>query len=110
MDLYTLRDAHPDHWNRAAALRFLAMDAVAAANSGHTGMPMGMADVATVHGPMTVLVEVGEAIEVSAERSRDSEGDPLMQQLETGLQRLISGLAAEVEQTRLRAGGREETT
>ncbi|SEN65327.1 transketolase [Palleronia pelagia] len=48
MDLDTLRDAHPDHWNRAAALRFLAMDAVAAANSGHTGMPMGMADVATV--------------------------------------------------------------
>ena len=32
----------------AAAIRTLAMDAVAAANSGHTGMPMGMADVATV--------------------------------------------------------------
>ncbi|WP_404819057.1 transketolase [Xinfangfangia pollutisoli] len=33
---------------RAAAIRALTLDAVAAANSGHSGMPMGMADVATV--------------------------------------------------------------
>ena len=33
---------------KAAALRVLAMDAVEQANSGHPGMPMGMADVATV--------------------------------------------------------------
>ena len=32
----------------ANAIRFLAMDAVAKAKSGHSGMPMGMADVATV--------------------------------------------------------------
>ena len=32
----------------ASALRALAMDAVELANSGHPGMPMGMADVATV--------------------------------------------------------------
>jgi transketolase len=32
----------------ANAIRFLAMDAVEAAGSGHPGMPMGMADVATV--------------------------------------------------------------
>ena len=32
----------------ANAIRFLAVDAVEKAKSGHPGMPMGMADVATV--------------------------------------------------------------
>jgi transketolase len=36
-----------DHRNMANAIRALAMDAVEAANSGHPGMPMGMADAAT---------------------------------------------------------------
>ena len=48
MDIATLRDRYPEHWQQAAAVRALAMDAVQAANSGHPGMPMGMADVATV--------------------------------------------------------------
>ncbi len=48
MDLTALRNANPEHWTKAAAIRALALDAVAAANSGHTGMPIGMADVATV--------------------------------------------------------------
>ncbi|MCC6518736.1 MAG: transketolase [Tabrizicola sp.] len=48
MDIQTLRQKNPDHWMRATAIRALALDAVAAANSGHSGMPMGMADVATV--------------------------------------------------------------
>ncbi|KNG95606.1 transketolase [Pseudaestuariivita atlantica] len=48
MDISALRTAHPEHWMRATALRTLALDAVNAANSGHSGMPMGMADVATV--------------------------------------------------------------
>ncbi|KAA8605982.1 transketolase [Salipiger aestuarii] len=48
MDIKALSKAHPDHWMRAAAIRALTLDAVAAANSGHSGMPIGMADVATV--------------------------------------------------------------
>src|SRR5262245_29394730 len=36
------------HAAMANAIRALAMDAVEAAKSGHPGMPMGMADVATV--------------------------------------------------------------
>ena len=48
MDIAELRAAHPDHWKKATAIRTLTLDAVAAAKSGHSGMPMGMADVATV--------------------------------------------------------------
>ncbi len=48
MDIDTLRTTHPDHWRKAAAIRTLTLDAVAAANSGHSGAPMGIADVATV--------------------------------------------------------------
>ncbi len=38
----------PSHAHLANAIRALAMDAVEQAKSGHPGMPMGMADVATV--------------------------------------------------------------
>ncbi|XDA96513.1 transketolase [Sulfitobacter sp. LCG007] len=48
MDLKALAAAHPDHWSKATAIRALTLDAVAAAKSGHSGAPMGMADIATV--------------------------------------------------------------
>ncbi|MBR9861968.1 MAG: transketolase [Rhodobacteraceae bacterium] len=48
MDISELKTNHPDHWKKAAALRILAADAVHAAASGHQGMPIGMADAATV--------------------------------------------------------------
>ena len=40
--------ANPKLRHMANALRALAMDAVEQAKSGHPGMPMGMADIATV--------------------------------------------------------------
>ena len=51
----TAPTAHPhiDHElfpykEMADAIRFLSIDAVNQANSGHPGMPMGMADITTV--------------------------------------------------------------
>lgn len=41
-------DVDVSHADLANAIRFLAVDAVEKAKSGHPGMPMGMADVATV--------------------------------------------------------------
>ena len=48
MDIEARREADPQHWKLASAIRVLAMEAVEAASSGHPGMPMGMADIATV--------------------------------------------------------------
>lgn len=44
----TVTETGVTHTQLANAIRVLSMDAVQAANSGHPGMPMGMADIATV--------------------------------------------------------------
>jgi transketolase len=44
----TTAPKQPGRRDRANAIRFLAIDAVEAAKSGHPGMPMGMADIAEV--------------------------------------------------------------
>lgn len=46
--LQTVGAGETSHATMAGAIRALSMDAVERANSGHPGMPMGMADVATV--------------------------------------------------------------
>jgi 1-acyl-sn-glycerol-3-phosphate acyltransferase len=48
-----------------------------------------MTDVARVHSPMTVTVEVGEAIPVSPTRERGATEDPLIQSLEQSLHRML---------------------
>jgi transketolase len=49
----------PSLMEMANAIRALSMDAVQAANSGHPGMPMGMADVATVLFTETLRFDAG---------------------------------------------------
>src|SRR5262249_62166649 len=53
-----------------------------------------LTDVARVHRPMRVVVQVGEALEVSPKRPRGGGGDPLMKQLEEHLTAMLSDLAA----------------
>jgi hypothetical protein len=65
-----------------------------------------LTDSATVHGPMAVLVEVGDAIEVPSVRSRDRGEDPVMQELQEQLAGMLERLAAEIEQARQQEGGR----
>ncbi|WFU11610.1 transketolase (plasmid) [Rhizobium sp. CB3090] len=48
-DVKTVPEPRDEHLRKLAnCIRFLSMDAVQRANSGHPGMPMGMADIATV--------------------------------------------------------------
>lgn len=52
-------------------------------------------DKARLHGQLKVVLDVGEAIEVSPERDRQAAVDPLMVQIQQRLQRMMDELAEE---------------
>ena len=54
-----------------------------------------LTDQVQVQGAFKVVIEIGEAIEVSPERDRQAEVDPLMHQVETTLQDMLDELAKE---------------
>ncbi len=53
-----------------------------------------LTDVARIHTPMRAVVEVGQAIEVSPERTRSIEGDPLMLSIREQLEAMLAGSLA----------------
>jgi hypothetical protein len=61
-----------------------------------------LTDQARVHGPLKLIIEVGEAIEVNPKRDKAEKTDPLMQELETALKTQLDGLAEELSQQRAR--------
>ncbi|MFP6576761.1 MAG: 1-acyl-sn-glycerol-3-phosphate acyltransferase [Pirellulaceae bacterium] len=54
-----------------------------------------LTDQVQVHGSLKVVIDIGEAIEVSPDRDRSLKSDPLMNQLETQLQGMLDELAKE---------------
>ena len=52
-----------------------------------------LTDKARIHSPVRVIVEVGEAIEVSTERARGTEGDPLMVAIREQLEKMLAATA-----------------
>ncbi len=54
-----------------------------------------LTDVVTANGPQKAIIEVGEAIQVTAERDRTSDVDPLMTEIERSLQEMLDRLALE---------------
>ena len=58
-----------------------------------------LTDTARVHGPLKLIIEVGEAIEVSPERPK-GDADPVMQELESRLKQQLDDLAEELARER----------
>lgn len=54
-----------------------------------------LTDQVRVHGQLNVVIEVGPAIEVSPQRDRKATVDPLMIDIESGLQQMLDRLAKE---------------
>ena len=59
-----------------------------------------LTDETRVHGPMKLIIDIGEAIEVSPKRPKGTKADPLMQELETALKMQLDNLAEELAQQR----------
>ena len=53
-----------------------------------------LTDTARIHGKLRVVLQIGEAIEVSPERDKKAEIDPLMARIQSSLQGMIDELAA----------------
>ena len=49
-----------------------------------------LTDVARIHTPIRAVLEVGEAIEVSPERTRSPDGDPLMTAIREQLEKMLA--------------------
>ena len=54
-----------------------------------------LTDRTRVHGNLKVIIQVGEPIEVSPQRSRDRAADPLLGQIRAQLQTMLDALALE---------------
>ena len=54
-----------------------------------------LTDLVTPHPDLHAIIEVGEAIEVSPQRDRNAESDPLMEQLAVTIQAMLDELAKE---------------
>jgi hypothetical protein len=54
-----------------------------------------LTDNVRAHGPLKVILQVGEAITVSPQRKRDREGDALLLEIRSRLQRMLDQLALE---------------
>jgi len=54
-----------------------------------------LTDTCRIHAPMSAVVEIGEAIEVSPERQRSTEGDPLILMIRERLEAMLAALLQE---------------
>jgi len=60
---------------------------------------------ARIHAPMSAIVEIGPAIEVSTERPPNGEPDPMLEELEASLKSMLASLGDEAQARRAQGGG-----
>jgi hypothetical protein len=59
-----------------------------------------LTDRVRMHGPMKLIIEVGNAIEVGPQRIKGEKSDPVMQELEASLKTMLDCLSDELAQER----------